>query len=221
MNLVLYSGGFGRDNRALAEEVGELLQAKKNPLVTFIPGYFEDADCDFRDFKRNLAGSGVKKFRCIPIDQPLSKKDLDDLFASDAIFIGGGNTFYILHHLRARKLLGRFRAYVRKGGVLMGLSAGSILMTPNVMTAQVPSVDSDDNEIGVKDLSALGLVPFEFSPHYRPGRRVDSELLDHSKNVDQPIYACADGQGIVVRDGSIHFVGRVTVFHRGSKYTLQ
>ncbi len=221
MNLVLYSGGFGRDNRALAQEVGELLQKKKNPVVTFVPGYFADSECDFRDFKRNLAGSGVKKFRCIPIDQPLSKADAETLFASDAIFIGGGNTFYILHHLRARRLLGKLRAYVKEGGVLMGLSAGSILMTPNVMTAQVPSLEADDNDVGLRDLNALGLVPFEFSPHYQPGRRVDAELLSHSKNVDQPIYACADGQGIVVRDGNIHFVGRVTVFHRGFKYALQ
>ena len=28
-------------------------------------------------------------------------------------------------------------------------------------------------------------------------------------------------EGIVVRDGSIRFVGRVTVFHRGNKYSLQ
>ena len=96
-----------------------------------------------------------------------------------------------------------------------------LFRSPNVMTAEVPSLDSDDNDVGLRDYSALGLVPFEFSPHYRGGRRVDAELLDHSKRSKNPIYACKDGEGIVVRDGSIRFVGRVTVFHRGNKYSLQ
>lgn len=222
MNLVLYSGGFSRDNQALALEVGELLQGKRAPLVVFVPGSAEDAECDFRDFKRTLAPSGLKRFLCIPVDKrQLSGEDEAALLSADAIFLGGGNTFYLLHHLRQKKLLSKLRAFARDGGLLMGLSAGSILMTPNVMTAEVPSLDRDDNDVGLKDYSALDLVPFEFSPHYRGGRRVDAELKDHSKQSKRPIYACADGQGIVVRDGQIRFVGRVTVFHRGHKYSLQ
>jgi dipeptidase E len=221
MKLVLYSGGFSKDNQALAVEVGDLLRGKRQPLVAFVPGNAEDADCDFRDFKRTVAPSGLKRFVCIPVDKPLTGEDEATLLAADAIFLGGGNTFYLLHHLREKKLLGKLRAFVRDGGILMGLSAGSILMTPNVMTAEVPSLDCDENDIGVKDYSALGLVPFEFSPHYRGGRRVDAELLDHSKRSKNPIYACKDGEGIVVRDGTIRFVGRVTVFHRGNKYNLQ
>jgi dipeptidase E len=221
MNLVFYSGGFSKDNQALATEVGELLKGKRQPVVAFVPGSFEDAECDFRDFKRQMAPSGLKRFVCIPVDQPLSGEDEALLLAADAIFLGGGNTFYLLHHLREKKLLGKLRAYARDGGLLMGLSAGSILMTPNVSTAEVPSLDSDDNDVGVRDYAALGLVPFEFSPHYRGGRRVDEELREHSKRSKNPIYACADGEGIVVRDGQIRFVGRVTVFHRGHKYSLQ
>ncbi len=221
MKLVLYSGGFSKDNQALALETGDLLRGRRQPLVAFIPGCSEDADCDFRDFKRTMAPSGLKRFLCIPVDQPLTGEDEAALLASEAIFLGGGNTFYLLHHLREKKLLGKLRAYVRDGGILMGLSAGSILMTPNVMTAEVPSLDSDENFVGLRDYSALGLVPFEFSPHYRASRKVDQELLNHSKRSKNPIYACADGEGIVVRDGTIRFVGRVTVFHRGHKYNLQ
>lgn len=221
MNLVFYSGGFGRDNRALALEVDQLLRRKRNPVVTFVPTSSEDAEPDFRDCKRQLAGARIKKFHCIPVDRPLSEEQEETLFSSDGIFLGGGNTFYLLKSLRDRRLVDKFRAFVMRGGVLMGLSAGSIVLTPNVATASVPSVEADDNDVGLTNLKALGLVPFEFSPHYEPGRRVDSELLEHSRRVKRPIYACADGEGIVVRDGAIRFVGRVTVFHRGQKYSLQ
>jgi dipeptidase E len=222
MRLVLYSGGFSNENQALAVETGELLRDKRTPQVAFVPGCWEDAESDFRAFKRTLAPSGLKRFVCISVDHSkLSKEDEAAIFSSDAIFLGGGNTFYLLYHLRKKRLLHKLRAYVQSGGILMGLSAGSILMTPNVMTASVPSLDCDENEVGLEDLTALSLVPFEFSPHYRANKKSDQELINHSKRTKQPIYACADGEGIIVRDDSIHFVGRVTVFHRGHKYSLQ
>jgi dipeptidase E len=222
MNLVFYSGGFGRENRALAEEVDLLLRKKRHPVVTFVPTCTEDKDPDFRDCKRQLAGAkNIKHFHCIPIDRPLSVEEEDRLFSSDGIFLGGGNTYYLLKSMRDRRLFEKFRAFVLRGGVLMGLSAGSIVLTPNVSTASVPSLEADENEVGLTNLKALGLVSFEFSPHYEPSRKVDSELLEHSRKIKRPIYACADGEGIVVRDGAVRFVGRVTVFHRGQKFSLQ
>ncbi len=222
MKLVLYSGGYSRDNQALAVEVADLLRKKRSPVITFVPNCSEGAEPDFRDCQRQLAGTGIKKFHCVPIDRPLSLEEEETLFSSDGIFLGGGNTFYLLHSLKERRLLNKFRAFVMSGGVLMGLSAGSIVLTPSVETAQVPSFEADENEVGLTSLKALGLVPFEFSPHYQPSRKADAELLSHSKRVKRPIYACADGEGIVVRDGAIRFVGNVTVFHRGQKYsTLQ
>jgi dipeptidase E len=161
--------------------------------------------------------TGIRNFICIPVDRTLSKNQEKALLSADAIFLGGGNTFYFLNNLRKRKLLPKLRKYARQGGLLMGLSAGSILMTPNITTAAGPSMDSDDNEIGLKNWRALGLVPFEFSPHYYRSAAVDRELQNYSRKMSRPIYACADGQGIVVRNGAIRFVGRVSIFRRGSK----
>ncbi len=220
MKLVLYSGGSGRENRLLAEEVSTLLQEKRSPVLTFVPASSEYAAEDFREF-RSFPFPGVKKQRCIAIDKALSKEEEKELFSSDAIFLGGGNTFYFLQSMREHKLLPKFREYVKKGGILLGLSAGSILMTPNIMMAALPKADSDDNDVGLKNFSALGLVPFEFAPHYSPSAKRDEELKKYSKKLSHPLYACADGQGIVVKDGAIHFVGKVSVFHQGLKYRIQ
>lgn len=220
MNLVFYSGGTSRENRSLSQEVALLLAAKSNPRVAFIPAEGSYAREDFRDFRRQLSRTGVEDFLCIPIDDTLDPAAEKELFRSDAIFLGGGNTYYFLRNVRKHGLLPKFRAFVKRGGILMGLSAGSILMTPSIMTAAVPRSESDENEVGLTDMKALGLVPFEFAPHYAPSRRGDAELLRYSKKLSHPIYACADGEGIVVRNGSIRFVGNVSVFHRGRKYTM-
>jgi len=218
MKLALYSGGDGRENRSLVKETLFLLKDSEDPVLAFVPADSEDAEADFRRFRKKFAHTSIRKFLCIPIDRPLSQKAQKELFSCDAIFLGGGNTYYFLKQMRARKLLPKFRGFVKRGGVLMGLSAGSILMTPNIMTAAVPVVDCDENEVGITNLKALGLVPFEFSPHYYRSREVDRELLEYSKKLEHPIYACADGQGIIVRDGKIRVVGRVNVFHRGRKF---
>lgn len=217
MNLIFYSGGNTRENRPLAKEVAAALAGKAGAVVAFVPSEGDSADEDYRAFKRGLKGHGIKKFRCIAVDKPLSASRQKELLEADAIFLGGGNTYYFLHHLRKQKLLAKLKAYAKKGGLLMGLSAGSILMTPSIMTAAVPSEDSDDNDIGLKDLRAMKLVPFEFSPHYYRSAKVDRELKEYSKTLPHPIYACKDGQGVVVKDGAIHFIGRVAVFRKGTK----
>lgn len=220
MNLVFYSGGTGSENRPLAEAAVQMLKGKKNPLVTFVPVDDEDFDAEYRAFVKTFKALGINNFRCVSIDVNLTKKQERDLLSSDAIFLGGGNTFYFLKHMKERKLLPKLRAFVKRGGILLGLSAGSILMTPSITTAAVPSMDSDANDVGLREWSALGLVPFEFSPHYYTSKAADKELLEYSKKIAHPIYACADGEGIVVRAGEIQFVGNVTVFHNGLKYTV-
>jgi dipeptidase E len=221
LNLVLYSGGDHRDNSTLSRQVASLLESKASPLVTFVPADGGDAQADFRAFKRKFSDSKNLRFQCIAVDKPLSREEARALFSGDAIFLGGGNTFYFLHHLRTRRLLPRLRAFARRGGLLMGLSAGSIILTPTINLAAVPALDADDNDIGLRRLGALGLVPFEFSPHYEPSAEVDSELRAYSSNLKHPVYAAEDGAGLVVKNGKIKIVGRVSKFHRGRKIRMQ
>lgn len=221
MKLVFYSGGNSRANRSLAREALHLLHPRRNPSIAFVPADADYADEDFREFCRSFSHAGITKLSCISIDANFTKEREKELFQNDAIFLGGGNTFYFLQHLRKQKLLPKLRAFAKNGGLLMGLSAGSILMTPNIGTAIVPTLEADENEVGIKDFRALSLVPFEFVAHYDGGKKTDKELLEYSKGVKYPVYACADGQGIVVKGSSLQFVGNIAVFHSGKKFLLQ
>jgi len=51
--------------------------------------------------------------------------------------------------------------------VLAGPSVGAIILTPTIGTAGPPLPDPDDNDVKLKNLRALGLVRFEFSPQPR------------------------------------------------------
>jgi dipeptidase E len=79
---------------------------------------------------------------------------------AEAIFVGGGNTFRLLKGLYDCKLLAPIRERVVAGTPYIGSSAGSIVACPTLKTTKdMPVVQPPSFE-------ALGLVPFQISPHY-------------------------------------------------------
>lgn len=99
------------------------------------------------------------------LDVDFSKDTLPALLSCDAVHLSGGNTFYFLRWLRRRAMLPVLRDYVARGGVLIGVSAGAILMTPDVSTS---ALCGDTFVEEFSDPAALGLVDFQFLPHFEP-----------------------------------------------------
>jgi dipeptidase E len=219
MKLVLYSGGYANENSGLDKSLISLF-TKKDLKLTFIPSCSYHSNEDYSDILEQYQPFGIKKFLKFNIDQPFSDTLKNFAFQSDIIHLGGGNTFYFLKYLRKTGLLKELRSWVKNGGVLTGLSAGAILMTNKIETASFPSFDRDENEEGVKNLSALQLVDFEFFPHYRNSKRYDEELLSYSMTLDSPLYACPDGSGIMINGDELRFIGKTVCFFRGSKYIV-
>jgi dipeptidase E len=219
MKLVLYSGGNEDDNRYLNLRALELTGVK-SPKLTLIPSSSYDAEDDFRFFVQEFSKLGVQKFMHFCVDIPYTKTVLYEAMKSDLIFLGGGNTFYFLKHLKKAGMFAHFSKFLKRGGVLCGLSAGAIVLTPHVHTATFPHFDCDENPWDMKNLSAMRLVNFEFFPHYKNSKRYDAELLHHSKKSKIPLYACPDGGGIVIENEQIAFCGKGHQFYQGKKLTL-
>jgi dipeptidase E len=219
MKIVLYSGGGEEDNRFLNRRALELTGADV-PKLTFIPSSSYDAESDFKFFVEEFSKLGVQRFMHFCVDTPFTKTMLKEVLKSDLIFLGGGNTFYFLKHLKKAKMFDHFNKFLKRGGVLCGLSAGAIVLTPHVHTASFPHFDRDENPFEMKNLSAMRVVNFEFFPHYKNSRRYDAELLHHSKKSKLPLYAVADGGGIIVEDDRISFCGKSYQFFKGKKLTI-
>lgn len=219
MKLVLYSGGHDFENTELDQELLKLSK-KRKPQITFIPACSYMGRTDYPDFVRQYSKYNVTRFINFPIDVPYTEILQKEAFKSDIIHLSGGNTYYFLKYLKKKKLLGELKKFVARGGVLSGLSAGAIIMTPNIETAGFPSFDKDENEENLRNLKSLSLVPFEFFPHYKNSKRYENELIKYSKNLKHPLYAAIDGAGIIKENQTIRFIGRVFCFYQGKKFKM-
>jgi dipeptidase E len=220
MKLVFYGGGHDFENTAIDRELIALC-GNNRPQLTFIPASSYMSHLDFQEFVTQYRKFDIQRFIHFPIDVPFNEVIKQEAFSSDIIHLSGGNTYYFLKYLRESKLMGELKQFVKKGGILTGLSAGAIMMTSNIATAGFPDFDKDDNEENIKNFKSLNLVNFEFFPHYRNSQRYDRELISHSRKIKEPLYACPDGSGIIVEDHQIRFVGRVYCFHEGKKFRIK
>ena len=145
---------------------------------------------------------------------------------ASGIYVGGGNSFLLVHELHKRDLVQRIRDSVLDGMPYLGVSAGANVASPTMMTTNdmpiclPPSFDS------------FGIVPFQVNPHYHPGkiRFMDGdELADHygesraqriaeyHRTSDTPVLGMWEGS-FVKWDGSKgSLIGRATAFRRGEE----
>ena len=219
MNLLFYSGGPWNQNQLLNDELISMIGRKGR--ITFIPASFEIGESWFPGFKQETKECGIKRHLLFPVDKPFKQEQLQDALSSEAVFLSGGNTFYFLHHLRRTGMLNELRQYAANGGVLFGLSAGSIIMTPRIDLAGLVPGESDDNDVGLKKLEALSLVNFQVYPHYRESKASIRRLTKHTQKLKHPVYAFPDGSGISIRGETISFHGRVTCFQGGRRFVIQ
>lgn len=219
MTLAFYSGG----DRGLNREVDRLVVENlgKRARLTFVPSNsFDGGEYWFHWFQKYWRAYGVRRFCSLPVDAGITRRTIRDALASEAVFLSGGNTFYFLHHLQRSGLLEPLRRYVSSGGTLMGLSAGSILMTRNITLAGLVPGESDANDVKLKNLNALALVDFEVYPHFRGSEQSVKRLRTYSRRTAAPVYAFPDGSGIVCDASGTSFVGDVCAFWRGERFVL-
>jgi len=122
----------------------------------------------------------------------------------DIIYVQGGNTFYLLKAVKESGFDKLVPELLDEGKIYIGISAGSMICGPTIETAGWKNVDA--NVVGLKDLTALGLVPFIIFVHYRPEHR--ETILESAPRSKYPLKILTDDQAILVQDGKYQLVGK-------------
>lgn len=138
------------------------LIGKENPRIGYIPSSIDSERIRYAQQKKYYEALGADLDIYFGLEMEYQPEKIEDLLNCDAIHLSGGSTYNFLFWLRKRELISTLREYVSVGGVLIGVSAGAILMTPEISTTHLcgEKIRSD-----ISDRSALELVDFAFLPH--------------------------------------------------------
>jgi dipeptidase E len=203
--LVLYSDQVPALRNTADKELKKLFR-KSKPTVGFIPSASDLERRYYNDRKAFYGQLDMDLNVYFELDIGWKPDRLNQLLACDAIHLSGGNTYYFLAWLRKRNMIPVLTQYAATGGVLIGVSAGSILMTPDITTS---SICGDELVPGETDFTGLGLVDFAFVPHYGYGRFTLDGITKYAKEKQIVVYAARDSGAIIVNGNEVKCIGDV------------
>lgn len=129
---------------------------------------------------------------------------------SDAIAVGGGNTFNLLKNCYDNGIIEAIRDAVALGKPYCGWSAGSNLACPSIKTT------NDMPIIEPQSFEALNLIKFQINPHYTDfvqeghfGETRKQRLEEFTiANPNIPVLAIPEGTMVEIIDNKIKYIGK-------------
>ncbi|MGM5469629.1 dipeptidase PepE [Flavobacteriaceae bacterium LMO-SS05] len=133
------------------------------------------------------------------------KDPIEAVKTAKGIFIGGGNTFVLVHQLYKNRLVEVIKEVVNSGTPYLGTSAGSNICGLTIGTT------NDMPIVYPPSFKTLGLVPFNINPHYldpdskskHMGETRATRIKEFHKFNTQPVLGLREGSWLDVKDNSI------------------
>lgn len=114
----------------------------------------------------------------------------------DVVVVHGGNTFFLMKHVRESGFDRVIKAFVERGGLYVGISAGSMIAGSSIDS--ISSEEGDKNFVGLTDLTGLNFVDMIISPHYIEAD--EPAIVEFEKKIGKTVTRLRDGEAVLVRD---------------------
>ena len=207
--IMLAGGGDERDSRIVDEVfAGWLGEGRLLYLPTALV-HPSNKEAGYRWIQNAFAPLGVTE---IEVWMDLSGKTAQDLNRFDGIYIGGGNTFFLLQQIRLRGLDRLLEDFAFSGKPIYGGSAGAIVLGYDITS----SAHADQNIIGLTDYSGLDLaLGHTVWCHFTA--EDDPRIQAYVRRTGIPSLAIPEKSGVYRLGDHLHAAGSEPV----ARYTLQ
>ena len=172
---------------------------KQNSTIGFIPTASE-LDDDRWYMEKDKEDLSRMSYNVVTIDiSKESKKGIIENFNNiDAIFIAGGNSFYLLQQLKIKDVLQELIDFDNKK-IYVGSSAGSCIACPSI--DYVEKLDDKSQAPLLDNLNAMNLVDFYILPHYKSKEKYTNLADDIEKEYNNYKFVkLSNEQAIVVEN---------------------
>ncbi len=176
------------------------LTGKKHPTLLLIPTASKDSPSYFDVVQKHFGKRlGCRTDVLYLLGKRYARSELEKrILGSDIIYVGGGNTKYMLTVWRKAGLDILLRKAYQKGIVLSGVSAGAGCWF-QYLNSDSLKIATHNKKAPFIRVKALGLIPAFFCPHYNePGRR--SSVKAMAQKYRTPIIGLENRTALVVAD---------------------
>ena len=201
----------------LLKEIKNLFVGCKN--ILFIP-FARPSGLTHLTYTKKVQDQ-FKKVNLSVIDYSKDNDFLQKLEKSDGLFIGGGNTFLLLHQLNKLKLIEKIREKILSGTPYLGTSAGTNICGISIGTT------NDMPIVEIESRLSLQILPFNINPHFYE-KNNDSKHMGESRETriqefliynKQPVVGLKEGSFLKINQENIILEGKESaiIFERNQK----
>lgn len=204
-----YTAGYEGYLAAYSKRIETFLgQPKHNKHILFIPyaGHQDVWEEDTATAKSLFSHLG---YNLVSIHQRGSEVDVINDGNVQAIFIGGGNTFRLLHNLQTKHLVRPIVSRCLSGLPYIGVSAGSVVACPTIKTT------NDMPIVEVNSTQALGLFLWQINPHFffgsvikgHKGETREVRIREYFQENNAPVVGLPEGSCLWVSGRKVTLYG--------------
>lgn len=203
MELILSGGGGGKKSLEMDKLFASLID-KSKPLL-YIPIAIDKIKHPYPEclkwLKQTFDYFGVKLYEMWTEEEIYQSKIIEPE-SFGGIYIGGGNTFYLLKTLKESNFWNFLSKAVKKNIPIYGGSAGGIIFGKSILTS------CDENIVGLKDFSGMNLLKnMSLFCHYKQEK--EKEVSEKLKNFHlNKIIALSERTSIYLKDNKIMIIGQ-------------
>lgn len=191
--LLLTSTGLSSDN--IAQELKSVVVNPERQSVAIITTAAEGKEENkySQIAKKQFESLGFVNVDFIDLETQPEK----DLASYGIIYVCGGNTFKLLKFAREANFKSSIENLLKRNGIYIGVSAGSIIVGPSIEIAG--EVAADKNEIGLEDLTGFGITNLIVLPHYSPELEEETKAFEAKYGVI--VERLKNSQAVLIENG--------------------